>query len=196
MIALACVVKAVEVGRRPGGNEQRQDDAGQSWVQAAGEHARPQGPADDDVGRQRVDVRPVEQRQRADQRNGRRQIDEAELARIECGDRKDCAEIVDDRRRGEEDAQFDRDSRSQHDDQRHREGGVGRHRHAPAMRPGSGRNDQKIERRRRDRAADCASDRQRGRAPPCEVADREFALDLEAHDQKEDGEQSVVDPML
>ena len=63
------------------------------------------------------------------------------------------------------------------------------------MRPGSGRNDQKIERRRRDRAANCAGDRQRGRAPPCEVADREFALDLEAHDEKEDGEQSVVDPM-
>ncbi len=104
-------------------------------------------------------------------------------------------EVVDDRRRGKEDAQFDRDARAHHDDERHREGGVGRHRHAPSVRPGSSGNDQKIQRRRRDHAADRAGDRQRRRAPAREMADGELALDLETNDEKEHGQEPVVDPM-
>ena len=55
-------------------------------------------------------MRPAQHRQYADKRRRRRKIDEAERAGIKYGDREDRAEVVDDRRRGEEDAQFDGDA--------------------------------------------------------------------------------------
>ena len=58
-----------------------------------------------------------------------------QIAGIEDRDDDDRADVVDDRRGGQEDAQLDRHALAQHHDQRDREGGVGRHRHAPAVRP-------------------------------------------------------------
>lgn len=63
------------------------------------------------------------------------------------------------------------------------------------VRPWPGRNDKKIKRGRRDHAADRAGDRQSRGAPAREMADCELALDLEAHDNKEQGQQPIVDPM-
>jgi hypothetical protein len=79
--------------------------------------------------------------------------------------------------------QFDRDARSEHDDQRHRGGGVGRHRLAPFVQPGSGRNDQEIERRRRGHSADSPSTGSAAERQPREMADGKLALDLETNDK-------------
>ena len=105
-------------------------------------HATQSTTPSSEVGRHAVHARAVEQRQRAgDDARPRRRGSRAGLGAVEDRDHRDRADVVDDRRGGEEDAQLDRHAAPEHRDQRDREGGVGRHRHAPAVRPGPGRHE-------------------------------------------------------
>jgi hypothetical protein len=53
----------------------------------------------------------------------------------------------------------------------------------------------KVEKRGHHNAAEGADDRQRRLARRSELADEQFAFDLEADDEKENRHQSVIDPM-
>ena len=184
-----------EIRRWPRRDERGQDHAGEGGMQAAGVHADPERYAQQHVGRGAIDAGAVQQHECSGERDGRGQIAGLQVAGIEHGDDDDGADVIDDGGRGQEDAQLDRDARAQHRDQGHREGGIGRHGYAPAVRPGPRGNDERVEQRRHGHAADRCGDRQCRRAPGSQVADREFALDLQPDDEEEDRQQRVVDPV-
>ncbi len=118
-----------------------------------------------------------------------------DIAGVEHSDDDDRSDVVNDGRRGEEDAQVDRDAGAHHGDQGNRERSVGRHRNAPPVRPRTRRDDQRIQKRRHDHAAERSRDRKRGGAAACEVADCHLALHFQSHDEEEHRQQAVVDPM-
>ena len=116
------------------------------------------------------------------------------IAGVEHGDDDDRTDVVDDGRRGEEDAQLEGNADAHHGDQRNRERSVGRHRNAPRVRPRPRRDDQRIQKRRHDHAAERGGDRKRGGAAACEVANCHLALHFQSHDEEEHRQQAVVDP--
>jgi hypothetical protein len=69
-----------QVRRRPGRDEQRQDDACQGGVQTAGMHARPQRGAEQHVRHHPVDVGAVQQRERARDRERQSEIAGLQIA--------------------------------------------------------------------------------------------------------------------
>ena len=185
-----------EIGRRTCRDEQGEHDAGQRRMQPAGEDAAPERDAEQRIGYDAIDMGAVERREPGGEDECGRQIARMQFARIEQRDHDDRADIVDDRGGCQEDAQFDRNPLAQHYDDRDGEGRIGRHRDAPAMRPRAAGQDQSIEGRRHHHAADRAGDRQGGGATSGEMADGEFALDLQPHDKEEDRQQAVIYPML
>ena len=133
-----------QVGRRPRRNEEREYHAGQRGVEAARVDERPERDAEQDVRRAAVDARPVQKRERHDHRGGRGKVARMDLAGVEQRD-------DDDRRRcrrrwpprsGRCAARPGRAAPSM-TIKRDRERGVGRHRHAPAVRPRARRDDQR-----------------------------------------------------
>jgi hypothetical protein len=84
------------------------------------------------VGQQAIHARSIEQGQRDDHCGTDGKVSELEGAGIEAGDHQYGADVI-----GEEDAQLDRHPASHHRNQGDGKGGVGCHRHAPAVRPGT-----------------------------------------------------------
>ena len=93
--------KGGQVGRRPRRNEQRQYHAGKRSVEATRVDKRPQRDAQQDVRREKVNSRPAQQRQRNDRG---RQGSRMDIAGVEHSDDHDRTDVVNDGRRGEEDA--------------------------------------------------------------------------------------------
>ncbi len=151
----------VQVGRRPRRDEEREDHARKRRVQARAVHAHPEHDAEQQVRRHAVDVRAVQQRERGDDGRGGGEVSGVDLGAVEERDDRDGADVVDDRRRGQEDAQLHRHARAHHGDQRDREGGVGRHRHAPAVGPRPVGNDERVQRGGHDHPAERGGDRHR-----------------------------------
>ncbi|MGY4281159.1 hypothetical protein ACVWXO_000379 [Bradyrhizobium sp. LM2.7] len=87
------------------------------------------------------------------------------------------------------------DAGAHHGNQGNRECGVGRHRNAPPVRPCPRRDDQRIQKRRHDHAAERGRDRKRRGAAACEMTDRHLALHFQSHDEEEHRQHAVVDPM-
>ena len=185
----------LEVGRRPCRDEEREEHPRERRVQPALVDEEPERDAEERIGGQPVDPPVVQEHEAGDDGRGRRERADVQRVGIEQRDHDDRADVVDDRRRGQEDAELDRHPGPEHHEERHREGGVGRHRHAPAVRPGPRGDQPGVDQRRRGHAAERRRDRQRRGARAGEMADGELALDLEADDQEEDRQEPVVDPV-
>ncbi len=97
--------QAPEVGRRPRRDEQRKNDAGQRGVQAARQDARPQRDAEQHIRLHEINVRPIEGGEHGDDGGGGEEIFQLQVVRIEHRHDRNGADVVDDRRGGEEDAQ-------------------------------------------------------------------------------------------
>ena len=154
----------IEIGRRPRGDEERKQHAGERGVQPARVHAGPERDAEKAVGHRAIHARAIEQREQHDDGRGARQVRPLQRARIEQRDDHDGADVVDDRRRSEEHAQLHRHALAEHHDERDRERGVGRHRNAPAVAPCAGRDHERVQARGHRHAAERGRDRKRGQS--------------------------------
>ena len=119
-----------------------------------------------------------------------------DLTRIEERDHQHGPHVVDDGQRREEDLESAwrawRDERQRAE----REGDVGGHRNRPPSRRHSSAVGQGIDRGGDDHAADGRRDRQRRLARRRQFAGQRLTLDLQADQEKEDGHQAVVDPLM
>jgi hypothetical protein len=111
-------------------------------------------------------------------------------------DHRDGPEVVDDREREQEDLEPGGHAGAEHGERRHREGDVGRHRHAPARDRRPAGVQRRVERRRREHAAERTEDRQHRALAGRELAVHELVLDLHPHQEEEDHHQPVVHPLL
>ena len=81
-----------------------------------------------------------------------------------------------------------------HHEQAEREGGVGRHRDAPAVGAGTAGVDREVERDRHDHAEQPGRDRQQEAAAVAQVAEVDLASRLQPDDEEEERHQPAVDP--
>jgi hypothetical protein len=77
-------------------------DACDGGVDARAQHEEPKHRAEQQVGRQAHHTEPVHRRQRGHHRGGEAEVHEREVARVEHGDDRHRAEVVDDGQGGEE----------------------------------------------------------------------------------------------
>ena len=116
------------------------------------------------------------------------------LAGVEQGDDQDRHDVIDDDRGGEEDAKFNGDTGAEQHDQRDGEGGVRADRDAPAVAELGG-SDGRVNDRGQDDPAERRDDGECPRSEGREMAHGELALDLKPNDEKEHGQEPVVDPV-
>ncbi len=134
------------------------------------------------------------------------QVDDAEAGRPEgqnrerdvggVGDRddQDGTDVVHDRQGEEQDLQRKGDTRAEQGQEPDHERNVGGHRDAPASPPGPAAFHRQVDGGGHDHPPEGRRDRQRRLPGVLEFAEGDFALDLQADDEKEDGHQPVVDP--
>ena len=133
---------------------------------------------------------PYEPQQPDDQRQGV----EVERVRIEDGDDRDCADVVDDSYCQQQDTQADGDTRAEKRHDADRNCDVGGHRDRPAFASDRVINDEYKNKDRNDHPAERGRHRSCQPAEVGEFADHDLALDLEADDEEEEHHRHVVDP--
>jgi hypothetical protein len=138
----------------------------------------------------------ISQRECADQRHRHDQGDDLDAFGVEQRDHGQRADVVDHRQREQEDPQPGRVFGFDDGQRADEEGGVGRDHHTPSLRVLPRRIEQQEDDGRHGEACDRGDDGHGGPGSIGEFADSEFAGDFEAHDEKEECHQAVVDQML
>ena len=184
----------MQIGWRARGDEHREEHARERGVQAGLVQEEPEADAAHRVRQHRVHTGPIEQYEEQGERTGGDETRDVDRRRVEERDDGDCHDVVDDDRCRQEHAQFDRHPGAKQYDERDGERCIGADGDAPRVsqvRRGKGCVD---ERRQHDPAKG-GEHRQRAGAQRRKMARGELALDLEADDEEEDGQQSMVHPM-
>ncbi len=176
---------------------QAHGDASDRGVDAAVVHQAP-----DDQGERNVDVpavdTPAEQEPEEGEAHERAaEGEEVDLAGEEHRDDQDGEEVVDDREGQQEGAQGRWQRGADDGEDGEREGDVGGGRDGPAVRGAVAHDvDEYVDHRGYDHAAQGGDHREGGRSGIAQVARDELALELDAGDEEEDGEESVGRPVL
>ena len=185
----------VDARRRVGARDQPDREARDHRVDPGLQERDPHRDADDHGDPSAPLGRCEPQReQRREQRGRHRERDEVDVLRVRRGDHDQRHEVVDHRQRQQPEAQARAARRHEREDAE-RERRVGRHRRAPAVRPGAARVEREID---RDRDRHAAERRQHGdgqSAPLAELPLVELPLGLEADDEEVEGHQALVDPL-
>ena len=116
------------------------------------------------------------------------------MVRVDRRDDDDPDDVVNDDHRQHECAQPARDTRTDERQHPQCEGGVRRHRGAPAVRRGVAEVERQEDRDRHQHAADAAGERHDQTPALAQLANVELPPRLEANDEEEDHHQPVVDP--
>ena len=117
------------------------------------------------------------------------------VAAVDGGDDEQRDDVVDDDDRQQEAAQPVGEARADQGEHAEREGGVGRHRHAPALGRVVAGVEGEVDRDRDDHPAEGGEHRQGQAAALAQLADVELAPHLEPDDEEEERHQAVVDPV-
>ena len=184
--------KAIELNTALGRNGEGQDDAGERGMYAALEHAEPQQQAQHRIRGETVVLRLVEPHERAGHKRGGAQPKRIGALTVEDGDGGDGNEVVGDGERREEHAHAVGHAIAQKRQHAQRKGNIGCHGNGPAVVRAGMVKDQ-IDAGGND---DAAHGRQHGKhslARVFELADRHLILELNAHQQKENRHEEVVD---
>lgn len=180
-----------------GRQEQRQNHARQRGMDARVEHAHPQHDAHGKVGPRRVDARPMQKRQHHDAAKRRGDPRHVGGLPIERGDDHDGEDVVGDGERGEEHLGGRRDAVAQKRHDAQREGDVGCHGNRPAVRSGAGGQvHAQVDEGGSRNAAHRGQHGQGGLAGPSQLAHGHLVLELDAHEQEEDGHEEVIHELL
>ncbi len=175
-------------------HRQGQQDAGDGGVDPGLQHEVPEKGADHGIGqRSRGSVAAIAEGQPPD-RKRKKQRAHIEAVRVEDSDHQHRAEIVHDRQGQQEDLERQADSIAEQRQDAEGERDVGRHRDTPtpdARCPGVECDEDE---RGHDHATERRGDRKGGSPPALQLADDEFALDLETDEEEEDRHEQVVDP--
>jgi hypothetical protein len=116
------------------------------------------------------------------------------VLRVDRGDHHQRDQVVDHREGQQADPQAGAAGRDQRQDSE-REGGVGRHRGAPAMGPAAAPVEREVDPNRHRHPTRRRDNRDRHAAPLSKLPGVELALGLEADDEEEERHQALIDPM-
>ena len=172
-----------------------QNHAGKRCVHAGLEHAEPQHQAQQHIGRQAVVLRLVERHQRGRHHGGAGQPEHVGTLAVEHGDGHDGDKVVRDGEGREEHAHAVGHAVAEQREHAQGKGDVGCHGDGPAA-DGAALVQKRIDAGGRHHAAHGRKHRQHGLARVGELAHRHLVLKLDAHQQKEDGHEEVVDKDL
>jgi hypothetical protein len=140
------------------------------------------------------DAQPDEHEDRGQEQDGDEERHHRDPPGVRHGDHDQGDQVVHDQERDHVGAEPLPVARTDHRQQPEREGGVRRHRRAPAVGRGPALVQRQVDRDRRHHARDAGEDRQRDPAALAQLADVELAARLEAHDEEEERHQAVVHP--
>ena len=187
--------EAIKLNTALGRDGEGQDDASKRSVHAALEHAEPQQQAQYRIRGKAVMLRLVEPHERTGHKRGGAQPKRIGALTVEDGDGGDGDEVVGDGERREEHAHAVGHAVAQKRQHAQRKGNIGCHGNGPAVVRAGMVKDQ-IDAGGND---DAAHGRQHGKhslARVFELADRHFIFELNAHQQKENRHEEVVDEKL
>ena len=184
--------EAIELDATLGRDGKGQDDASKRGMYAALEHAEPQQQPQYRIRGKAVVLRLVEPHERAGHKRGGAQPKRIGALTVEDGDGGDGDEVVGDGERREEHAHAVGHAIAQKRQHAQRKGNIGCHGNGPTAAGASMVEDQ-VDAGGND---DAAHGRQHGKhslARVFELADRHLILELNAHQQKENRHEEVVD---
>ena len=187
--------KAIELNAALGRNGEGQDDAGKRSVHAALEHAEPQQQAQHRVRGKAVMLRLVEPHERAGHKCGGAQPKRIGALTVENGDGGDGNQVVGNSERREEHAHAVGNAIAQKRQHAQRKGNIGCHGNGPTV-AGTGMVKDQVDAGGNDDAAHGCQHGKHGLTRILELADRHLVLKLNAHQQKENRHEEVVDEKL
>ena len=187
--------EAIELDAALGRDGEGQDDAGKRSVHAALEHAEPQQQAQHRVRGKAVMLRPVEPHERAGHKRGGAQPKRIGALTVEDGDGGDGDEVVGDGERREEHAHAVGHAVAQKRQHAQCKGNIGCHGDGPAV-VGAGMVKDQVDASGNDDAAHGRQHGKHGLTRILELANCHLVLKLNAHEQKEDRHEEVVDEKL
>ncbi len=178
------------------GDGHRDGDPGQRGVDAGLQHAEPDEDADQYIGPEAVDPRPIAEREAGETCDGQGEGQEAQLSAVEEGDDEDGDQIVDDRHRRQEYLERSGHARAEEGQHTEGKGDVCGGRDRPAAKAGSvSPVDGDIDEGGHDHACGCCQAGKQAVRPSGELPVQHLPFDFEAHDQEEQRHEAVVDPV-
>ena len=187
--------EAIELDAALGRDGKGQDDAGERGMHTALKHAEPQQQTQYRIRGKAVMLRLVEPHERAGHKRGSAQPKRIGALPVEDGDGGDGDKVVGDGERREEHAHAVGHAIAQKRQHAQRKGNIGCHGNGPAIVRAGMVKDQ-IDAGGDDDAAHSRQHGKHGLARVFELADRHLVLKLNAHQQKENRHEEVVDEKL
>jgi len=165
------------------------------WRARRNRGRQPQGDAAQGVKNRMARPDDIEQQHEAKDSPGRAQPEKGNIPTVEQGDHQHSADVVDNSHRRQKDLEAGRHPAAEQRQDAQGKGDVRGHGNAPADLTGRPPGQEQEQQRRHGHAADGGHHRQQCLAQGIEFPDQDLPLDFQAHHEKENDHEPVVDPM-